>query len=115
MSLQPVFGKRGLLLSLAAAISLSLCASFAAAGGERRSYVLISPNTRDALDDQDAEASLSSFEQSNAVAVADRLACSLTHRVQIGNSLGVYAGSSENGLILVSDLGASKTEYVASL
>ena len=80
-----------------------------------QSYVFVSPNTRSSLTDGDAQRSFDSFEQKNAVAVADRIVCSLTQSVQIADALGVYSDSSEKSFIIESDLAADSSQYVASL
>src|SRR5205807_1422859 len=42
-------------------------------------------------------------------------ACSLTHSVHIGDALGIFANSSENSVIIETDLKAQFSEYLASL
>jgi hypothetical protein len=79
------------------------------------SYIFASPNTRSALTDEDAQRSLTSFEQVNAVAVADRIGCSLAHEVEISNALGIYDDSAENSFILETDLKKDQAEYAAAL
>ena len=83
--------------------------------GANRIFLFASPNTQESLTDEEAKAHLSSFEQTNATAVADRAACTLTRSVQIANSLGIYDVSSENSFILESDLDQKKAEYLAAL
>src|SRR5437764_5231603 len=79
------------------------------------SYIFVSPNTRSSLTDHDAEVSLTSFEQINAVAVADRIGCSLTRAIEIASAVGVYNDSSENSVIIESNLKQKSAEYVAAL
>ena len=79
------------------------------------SYVIASPNTRSILTDQDARMSLGSFEHVNATAVADRIACSLTHFVRIADGVGVFDNSSENSFVVQTNLGQKQTEYLSFL
>src|SRR5436305_8390057 len=79
------------------------------------SYIFVSPNTRSSLTDHDAEVSLTSFEQINAVAVADRVGCSLTQTIEIASAIGVYNDSFENSLIIEGALKQKQAEYVAAL
>ena len=98
-------------------VSVILISMFAIAcfGQSMRSYVIASPNTRSKLTDQDARMSLGSFEHVNATAVADRLACSLTHSVRIADGVGIFDDSSENSFVVQTDLGQKQTEYLSFL
>jgi hypothetical protein len=79
------------------------------------SYLFASPDTRASLTDGDARISLTSFEELNAIAIADRIACSMTRKTEISGVLGVYDASSENSLLIESDLKPRQTEYLGSL
>jgi len=83
--------------------------------GANQVFLFASPNTRESLSDEDAKARLNSFEQTSVTAVADRAACTLTHSVQIADSLGIYDQSSENSFILEANLDQKKSEYLAAL
>ncbi len=83
--------------------------------GANRIFLFASPNRRETLSDQNARAHLSSLEQINATAVADRAACALVDDVHIADSLGIYDKSSENSFILEADLGQKPSEYLAAL
>lgn len=83
--------------------------------GANRIFLFASPNMRESLTDQNAKAQLTSFEQINGTAVADRVACALSHDVQIADSLGIYDKSSENSFILEADLEQKQSEYLAAL
>jgi hypothetical protein len=110
----PVKACLGILL----AIAVVLPAPFADAvpgTAANRTFLFASANTRESLSDEDARARLTSFEQINATAVADRAACALTHSVQIADSLGIYAMSSENSFLLEADLEQKPSEYLAAL
>ena len=81
----------------------------------KQNFLFASPNVRESLTDKDAEARLTSFEQINATAVADRAACALTEDVHIANSLGIYDKSSENSFIVEAGLELKQSEYLAAL
>jgi hypothetical protein len=83
--------------------------------GANQVFLFASPNTRESLSDKDAKLRMTSFEQINATAVADRAACALSDSVQIADSLGIYEKSSENSFILESDLPPEPSEYLAAL
>lgn len=105
-------------LAILLAVAVVLPAAFAApipGAGANRIFLFASPNTRESLSDRDAKARLTSFEQINATAVADRAACALTQDVQIAGSLGIYDKSSENSFLLEADLGQKQSEYMAAL
>jgi hypothetical protein len=79
------------------------------------SYLFASPDTRASLTDEDARVSLTSFEELNAIALADRIACSMTRQVEISAVLGVYDTSSENSILMESNLKPAEAEYAGSL
>jgi hypothetical protein len=81
----------------------------------QQSYVFASPDTRASLTDEDARISLTSFEELNAIAIADRIACSMTAKVGISSVLGVYDTDSENSFLIESDLQPKESEYLGSL
>ena len=81
----------------------------------QESYLFASPDTRAPLTDEDARASLTSFEELNAIAIADHIACSITRKVELSGVLGVYDTSSENSILMESDLKPKQTEYLGSL
>ena len=85
--------------------------------GAKTYYIFASPNKTSALTDESATKKLDSFEESNAIAVTDRIACSLTRPRHAGISavLGVYDKSSENSFIVEADLERGPAEYLASL
>ncbi len=72
--------------------------------GANRTFLFASPAIREPISDEDSRIRLTSFEHINATAVADRAACTLTHSVEIADTLGIYDKSSENSLILQDDL-----------
>lgn len=100
------------------AITLALSAAFAGAipaAGANRTFLFASPATREPISDEDSRIRLTSFEQINATAVADRAACTLTQSVEIANTLGIYDKSSENSFIVESDLDRNNSEDLADL
>ncbi len=80
-----------------------------------RIFLFASPNKQESLSDDVAKTRLTSFEQLNATAVADRAACTMTRSVEIADSLGVYDVSSENAFILETNLDQKTSEYLAAL
>ena len=81
----------------------------------QNSYLFASPNARAPLTDAGAQASLRSFGELNAIAIADRIACSMTRAVGISGVLGIYDRSSENSFLVESHLKPDETEYLGSL
>ena len=94
---------------------LGLMGAMGRAVAAQDSYVFASPNTRASLTDEDAQGSLTSSEELNAIAVADRIACSMARKAEISSVLGVYDASSENSFLIESDLKRDQTEYLGSL
>jgi hypothetical protein len=101
--------KFGLILAALALLGLARGAA------AQKSYLFASPDTRASLTDEDARVSVTSFEELNAIAIADRIACSMTPKVEISGVLGVYDTSSENSILMESDLKPKQTEYLGSL
>jgi hypothetical protein len=58
------------------------------AAGQQMAVGLGSPNTRDSLSYADAKISLGSFEETNFVAVADRIVCALASRGSVEKVIG---------------------------
>jgi hypothetical protein len=110
----PVKACLGILLGIIVALP-PVSASQIPGSGANQIFLFASPNRRESLSDEDAQVRLTSLEQINATAVADRAACALTHSVQIADSLGIYDKSSENSFILEADLQRTQSEYLAAL
>ncbi|MGC2330512.1 MAG: hypothetical protein WA581_03595 [Candidatus Acidiferrales bacterium] len=102
-------------MKFAAILAALVALSFAGEAAAQESFVFASPDTRASLTDEDARVSLTSFEELNAIAIADRIACSMTAKVGISAVLGMYDTSSENSLLIESDLKRKETEYLGSL
>ncbi|HUA01194.1 MAG TPA: hypothetical protein VMB02_12755 [Candidatus Aquilonibacter sp.] len=100
---------------LAALVLSCAAATLAPTAAAQQSYVFASPNTRQTLTDADARASLTSFEQLNAIAIADRIACSFASGVRITGVLGIYDTSAENSFVVESHLNRAQAEYAGSL
>jgi hypothetical protein len=100
---------------LVALAMLGLAAATGRVTATQQSYLFASPDRGALLTDEDARGSLTSFEELNAIAIADRIACSMTRKVDISGVLGVYDTSSENSFLIESDLKRSETEYLGSL
>jgi hypothetical protein len=58
------------------------------AAGQQMAVGLGSPNTRDSMSYADAKISLASFEETNFVAVADRIVCALASRGSVEKAIG---------------------------
>lgn len=110
-------GRSALLVMLSFAVGLgTLCSqTIPDTHAIAQSYIFVSANTRSRMTDEDARRSFDSFEQKNALAVADRASCSLTHSVRINDALGVNANDSENSMVIETDLTGGLSEYLASL
>jgi len=91
---------------------LSRCA---AAADPKDSYIFASPNTKSGPVGGESAKNLESFEELNAISVADRIACSFTHSAGISSTLGVFNGLAENSFVVETDLVPAQIEYVASL
>jgi len=61
---------------------------FGSAAGQQMAVGLGSPNTRDSMSYADAKISLASFEETNFVAVADRIVCALASRGSVEKAIG---------------------------
>jgi hypothetical protein len=98
--------------------TLLIPASFANANpqsGAQRTFLFASHAVREPISDEDSRINLTSFGHINATAMADRAACTLTHSVEIADTLGIYDKSSEDSFILKDDLDRNNSEYLADL
>lgn len=99
----------------AAFICLMSLDQSASAVNPKNSYIFASPNTSASLAGKQAGKNLNSFEELNAISVADRITCSFTHSAGISSTLGVFNGLTENSFVVETDLSPAQIEYVASL
>lgn len=79
-----------------------------------QSYIFESPNTRDQMSGEAAVRSLDSFEQKNFAAVAGYLARKLCRQPEVANGLGLFAGSTENA-VMVTGCGGRRARYLGEL
>jgi hypothetical protein len=67
---------------------MSVVVLLGSAAGQQMAVGLGSPNTRDSMSYADAKIPLASFEETNFVAVADRIVCALASRGSVENAIG---------------------------
>ena len=67
---------------------MALALLLGSAAAQQMAVGLASPNTRDSMSYAEAQASLTSFEEANFVAVADRIVCSLAKRGRVEAAIG---------------------------
>lgn len=67
---------------------ISVVVLLGSAAGQQMAVGLGSPNTRDSMSYGDAKISLGSFEETNFVAVADRIVCALASRGSVEKAIG---------------------------
>lgn len=100
---------------------LAFCALLVAAAGSTaaspaKTFYIFAGSKRSAGHTDDAAAQqLESFEQANAIAVADRVACALTRSVAVSGVLGIYDKTSPNSILTKVNLEQFQMEYVGSL
>ena len=104
----------GILLAIAVVLPLAFAEPIPGPAANQV-FLFASPNVRASLTEKEAKAHLTSFQQLNATAVADRAACSLTKDVHIASSLGIYDKSLENSFIVEANLEQKQSEYLAAL
>src|ERR1700733_13760030 len=79
------------------------------------SYIFASPHTTSHLSSGDAERNLESFDELNAISVADRIVCSFSHQAGILSTLGIFNGETETSLVVEARLTRAQIDYTASL
>src|ERR1700722_2034630 len=79
------------------------------------SYIFASPHNTASVSDKKAPGSLKSFDELNAISVADRIVCSFSHPVGISGTLGIFNGETENSLVVEARLTRAQIDYTASL
>lgn len=75
-----------------------VCLLLGSAAGQQLAVGLASPNTRDSMSYADASVSLRSFEETNFVAVADRIVCALAPRGTVETVVGEVHEKGKLGL-----------------
>lgn len=81
-----------------------------------------SPNTRDSMSYADAKVSLRSFEETNFVAVADRIVCALVPRGSVETAIGevheqgkLGVSGAENSVVVKAPVSLEEMRYVMAL
>ena len=81
-----------------------------------------SPNTRDSMSYADAKVSLRSFEETNFVAVADRIVCALAPRGSIETGIGevheqgkLGVSGAENSVVVKAPVSLEEMRYIMAL
>ena len=105
-------------------LRILLCALLlpAAAAAQPMAVGLGSPNTRDSLSYADAEISLRSFEETNFVAVADRIVCALARRGSVETVIGevheqgqLGVTGAENSVVVKAPVSLEAMRYAMAL
>lgn len=81
-----------------------------------------SPNTRDSMSYADAKISLASFEETNFVAVADRIVCALASRGSVDKAIGeaheqgsLGVSGAENSVVVKAPIALQDMQYMMAL
>jgi len=92
------------------------------AAGQQMAVGLGSPNTRDSMSYADAKVSLRSFEETNFVAVADRIVCALAPRGAVETGIGevhepgkLGVSGAENSVLVKAPVSLEEMRYVMAL
>ena len=92
------------------------------AAGQQMAVGLGSPNTRDSMSYADARVSLRSFEETNFVAVADRIVCALAPRGSVETVIGevhepgkLGVSGAENSVVVKASVSLKEMRYVMAL
>jgi hypothetical protein len=92
------------------------------AAGQQMAVGLGSPNTRDSMSYADAKVSLRSFEETNFVAVADRIVCALALRGSVTTVIGevhepgkLGVSGAENSVLVKAPVSLEEMRYVMAL
>jgi hypothetical protein len=101
---------------------MSVLALLGPAAGQQMAVGLGSPNTRDSMSYHDAKVSLRSFEETNFIAVADRIVCALTPRGSIETGIGevheqgkLGVSGAENSVVVKAPVSLEEMRYVMAL
>ncbi|HEY2362161.1 MAG TPA: hypothetical protein VGK36_13655 [Candidatus Angelobacter sp.] len=92
------------------------------ATGQQMAVGLGSPNTRDSMSYADAKISLTSFEETNFVAVADRIVCALAPRGSVEKAIGevheqgsLGVSGAENSVVVKAPVSLQDMRYTMAL
>jgi len=92
------------------------------AGAQQMAVGLGSPNTRESMSYADAKVSLRSFEETNFVAVADRIVCALAPRGSIETGIGevheqgkLGVSGAENSVVVKAPVSFEEMRYMMAL
>ena len=92
------------------------------AAAQQMAVGLASPNTRDSMSYADAKVSLRSFEETNFVAVADRIVCALAPRGSIERGIGevheqgkLGVSGAENSVVVKAPVSLEAMRYIMAL
>ena len=101
---------------------MSVLVLLGSAAGQQMAVGLGSPNTRDSMSYADAKISLGSFEETNFVAVADRIVCALASRGSVEKAIGevheqgsLGVSGAENSIVLKAPLALQDMRYMMAL
>src|SRR5437899_2212491 len=90
--------------------------------GQQMAVGLGSPNTRDSMSYADATVSLRSFEETNFIAVADRIVCALVPRGSVTTAIGevheqgkLGVSGAENSVVMKAPVSLEGMRYVMAL
>ena len=92
------------------------------AAAQQMAVGLGSPNTRDSMSYADAKISLQSFEETNFVAVADRIVCALAPRGEVETAIGevheqgkLGVSGAENSVVVKAPVSLNEMRYAMAL
>lgn len=101
---------------------LSVLVLFGSAVGQQMAVGLGSPNTRDSMSYANAKISLASFEETNFVAVADRIVCALASRGSVEKAIGevheqgrMGVSGAENSVVVKAPVSLQDMRYAMAL
>ncbi len=101
---------------------MSVLFLLSSAAGQQMAVGLGSPNTRDSMSYADAKISLGSFEETNFVAVADRIVCALASRGSVATAIGevheqgkLGVSGAENSVVVKAPISLEEMRYMMAL
>lgn len=101
---------------------MSMLVLLGSAAGQQMAVGLGSPNTRDSMSYADAKISLGSFEETNFVAVADRIVCALASRGSVEKAIGevheqgsLGVSGAENSVVVKAPVALQDMRYMMAL